>query len=48
MRQLADGVIRVYIEVGRRKTFAGAIDWPGWCRMGQDENSALQALFEIG
>ena len=48
MRQLADGVIRVYIEVGRRKTFAGAMDWPGWCRMGQDENSALQALFDIG
>ena len=48
MRQLTDGVIRVYIEVGRKRTFAGAIDWPGWCRMGSDESSALLALFEVG
>ncbi|MCX6081845.1 MAG: hypothetical protein NTW32_20145 [Chloroflexi bacterium] len=48
MRQLVGDVIRVYIETGRKRTFAGAIDWPGWCRMGTDENSALQALFEIG
>ena len=39
---------RVYIETGRKLTFAGSLDWPGWCRMGRDENSALQALFEVG
>ena len=40
--------VQVYIETGRKRTFAGAIDWPGWCRIGEDENSALQALFEVG
>jgi hypothetical protein len=40
--------IDVYLEVGKKRTFAGAMDWPGWCRMGRDEESALQALFEVG
>ena len=40
--------IDVYLEVGEKRTFAGALDWPGWCRSGQDEESALQALFEYG
>ena len=47
MTQLFPDTIRAYVETGRRKTFAGAIDWPGWCRIGQDENSALLALYEI-
>ena len=47
MEQVQTNTLRVYIEIGRKRTFAGVIDWPGWCRMGQDENSALQALFEI-
>ena len=40
--------IKVYLEIGKQRTFAGAIDWPGWCRSGRDEASALQALFESG
>jgi hypothetical protein len=40
--------IRVYLEVGQKKTFAGAIDWPGWCRSGREEESALQALLDYG
>ena len=40
--------IRIYLEIGKKRTFAGAIDWPGWCRSGRDEESALQALFEYG
>lgn len=40
--------IDVYLEVGQKRTFAGALDWPGWCRSGRDEESALQALFEYG
>ena len=40
--------IKVYLEIGEKKTFAGAIDWPGWCRSGRDEESALQALFDYG
>ena len=35
-------------EVGPERTFASALDWPGWCRSGQDEDAALQALVEYG
>lgn len=38
--------IAVYLERGAKRTFAGAIDWPGWCRSGRDETSALQALLD--
>ena len=38
----------VYLEIGQKRTFAGAIEWPGWCRSGRDEESALQALLEYG
>jgi len=38
--------MEVYLEIGTKKTFAGAVDWPGWCRSGRDEASALQALFD--
>src|SRR5438105_15136425 len=34
----------VYIETGRKRVFACACDWPGWCRSGKDESSALAAL----
>ena len=34
----------VYLEVGQKKTFAGALDWPGWCRSAGDEGAALAAL----
>ena len=37
---------KVYLEIGKKRTVAGAIDWPGWCRIGRDEASALQALLE--
>jgi hypothetical protein len=35
---------RVYLEVGTKRVFAGAADWPGWCRAGKDESPALDAL----
>ncbi len=35
---------RVYLEVGARKVFACALDWPGWCRAGKGEEAALSAL----
>lgn len=38
--------IDVYLEVGVKKTFAGVVDWPGWCRSGRSEADALQALFD--
>src|SRR5437588_5875213 len=34
----------VYLESSRTRTFACAYDWPGWCRSGKDEASALAAL----
>jgi len=40
--------IDIYVEAGRKKTVAGAIDWPGWTRSGPDEPSAVQSLFEYG
>jgi hypothetical protein len=38
--------IDVYLEIGSHRVFAGALDWPGWCRSGRDETSALQTLAE--
>ncbi len=38
----------IYLESGQKRAFAGAIDWPGWCRSGRDEASALQALAAYG
>jgi hypothetical protein len=37
-------VTRVYLEVGKRRVFASAADWPGWTRSGRDEKAALEAL----
>lgn len=34
----------VYLELGTKRVFACALDWPGWCRSGQDEGQALAAL----
>jgi len=34
----------VYLEVGSRRVFACALDWPGWCRSGKTEDLALEAL----
>jgi hypothetical protein len=39
-----DEAIRIYLEVGKKKTFAGAIDWPGWCRSGRGDEAALESL----
>ena len=47
MERTADK-IEVYLEVGKKRTIAGAIEWPGWCRVGRDADSALQVLFDYG
>lgn len=36
--------IDVYLEVGAKRTFAGSLTWPGWCRSGRNETSAIDAL----
>lgn len=40
--------IDVYLETGKTRTFAVAIDWPGWARSGRDEASALETLYDYG
>lgn len=40
--------VEVYLEIGSTRTFAGAIDWPGWCRSGRTETDALEALVAYG
>src|SRR5215208_1546340 len=34
----------VYLEVGKKRVFACALEWPGWCRSGKSEELALEAL----
>jgi len=36
--------VPVALEVGRRRVFASALDWPGWSRSGKGEEAALAAL----
>jgi hypothetical protein len=38
------GRIPVYLEVTPKRTFAGAIEWPGWSRAGKTTDEALEAL----
>ena len=40
--------IKVFVEIGKKRVFVGAVDWPGWCRSGRDEKTALQALIDYG
>ena len=36
--------IPVYLEIGAKRVFACAQDWPGWCRSGKTEADALAGL----
>ena len=36
--------VAVFLEIGLKSTFASALDWPGWCRGGRNEDEALEAL----
>jgi hypothetical protein len=40
--------VDAYVEVGAKRVFAGALDWPGWCRSARDEEGALEALIAYG
>jgi hypothetical protein len=40
------GRIPVYVEITPKRTFAGAVEWPGWCRSGKTPDDALQALVD--
>jgi hypothetical protein len=36
--------VRVAVEAGKKKTFAVALDWPGWARAAAGEEAAVAAL----
>jgi hypothetical protein len=36
--------VRIYTEGGPKRTFAVALDWPGWARSGKGEEAAIEAL----
>lgn len=38
--------INLYLEGGKIKTFAVAIDWPGWVRSSTNEEAAIQRLLD--
>jgi hypothetical protein len=39
--------LNIYLELGQKKVFAVAIDWPGWCRSGRDEASVWHVIDHI-
>lgn len=34
----------IYLEQGPRRTFACAVDWPGWCRVARGDDAAVTTL----
>jgi predicted dehydrogenase len=40
--------VEVYVEAGAKRVFAGALEWPGWCRAARSEDDALDALIAYG
>jgi hypothetical protein len=41
------GATPIYFELGSKRVFACALDWPGWCRSGKTEELALAALAAV-
>lgn len=40
--------IEVALEIGKKRTFASTLRWPGWSRSGKDERTALDNLCLYG
>jgi len=40
--------VAIYLEVGAKRTFASAVDWPGWSRGARSEQEAITALASYG
>jgi hypothetical protein len=34
----------IYLEQGAKRTFACAVDWPGWCRVDRGDDAAIATL----
>jgi hypothetical protein len=43
---VAAGTLKVFVERGDKRFFAGALDWPGWYRSGKTEEEAVERLLE--
>jgi hypothetical protein len=48
MTPVAPHSILVALESGKSRTFASALEWPGWSRSGRDESTAIKALLASG
>lgn len=46
--RVASGQVEIYLEKSAKRTFAGALDWPGWCRSGKTPDDAVAALLAYG
>jgi hypothetical protein len=46
LRDMSAAAVPVYLEVGTKRVFAAALDWPGWVRASKNEEAALAALVE--
>jgi hypothetical protein len=40
--------VDIYLEVGKQRTVVGALAWPGWCRIGRNEQAAVEAFVAYG
>lgn len=40
--------LAVYLELGAKRVFAVALEWPGWSRSARDERRALEGLVAYG
>lgn len=38
--------VSAYLEIGEKRVFASAVEWPGWTRSAKDEKLALEKLAE--
>ncbi len=36
----------IYLEAGDKKVIGVSLRWPGWCRIGKDEDDAVQTLLD--
>ena len=48
MPRMASAKYEIYLESGKKRTFACAIDWPGWCRSGKTADDAIAGLLAHG
>jgi hypothetical protein len=43
---MSNSSVAVYLESGKQRVFAAAVEWPGWARARKTEEAAIDALLE--